>query len=517
MKFKKAVSKIVFIIFLAIAGFVLVRNLNTPQVFKKKASENQDLNQIPQSNIIEDFKAGEWEFKVLNTNNNQSDWSIPGRDIPPDESQVFWKRLTHVQSEKNWTIKVGKGGQLYSISTPQIGELIARQRTNAGEWVDEVFQHTIPSFLRSQTLTPSIVDGDIHQAGYYTKADGNPNLKIIPHSVYAPTFNPVLTEFMRTKNSFSYITWPQHAHLPRTYSENGMLMHQNIRDLGDGVVEITLVVDKWLGEETRLISVPWVGFRTENLSEQILSLPNGSYKSTNKIVENNENQVVKLSDKSTGGWMALVKSNSDDSHGIGIVFGKLNNAISGEYFRLEKYATGTIATVKRSAVLNPGDSIFFRYYLVFGKLKEIQYYGNLLANKVQSGKIYASLTSVGGIQICLDENKELKNGCADTNKKLFLSNRNFVKDSVPLFQLKNKDNNKKYLTTNPYLISSDPTDEKTEYLGFHGWAIKNSDINSFEDNKCYVPIRSVMEGLPIELDDAIGDDVFVGTSYGDCD
>jgi hypothetical protein len=41
-----------------------------------------------------------------------------------------------------------------------------------------------------------------------------------------------------------------------------MIMHQNISDLGDGVIEITLVVDKWMGEETQLISCHrW--FRTE--------------------------------------------------------------------------------------------------------------------------------------------------------------------------------------------------------------------------------------------------------------
>jgi hypothetical protein len=214
--------------------------------------------------------------------------------------------------------------------------------------------------------------------------------------------------------------------------------------------------------------------------------------------------------------MALTKNGTDESYGIGIVFGKFNNLITKDYIRLEEYSTGTVATVKRSAQLNPGDSIFFRYYLVIGKLNEIKYYGNLLANKVQSGKIIRPISLANNIKVCLDKNNELRNGCLDTDTKLFISNRNFVKNSFPLFFLKNTETNKTILTTNPYLISGDPTDGKTEYLGFHGWAIKNLDINSLDNNGCYVTLRSVMDGLPIKLDDAIGNDIFVKNSSGSC-
>ena len=61
-----------------------------------------------------------------------------------DEKHVFYRKLTHREVGHSWVNKIGKGGQLYSIKTPDLGELIGYQRKKYGQWVDEVYQHTIP-------------------------------------------------------------------------------------------------------------------------------------------------------------------------------------------------------------------------------------------------------------------------------------------------------------------------------------------------------------------------------------
>ena len=71
-------------------------------------------------------------FSESGVNDNPSDW------LGLDESQVFYKKLSHEEKDNSWVIMIGKGGQLYSIKTPELGELIAFQRTKYGQWIEEV-------------------------------------------------------------------------------------------------------------------------------------------------------------------------------------------------------------------------------------------------------------------------------------------------------------------------------------------------------------------------------------------
>lgn len=463
-----------------LAGFAflggILLTLNDSSDIRSKASSllapSSTYNELPQS-LVGTMNEGQWQFAISDENAHVSDWNIVGEEPAPPESQVFWKRLTHTQGGKSWTIKVGKGGQLYSMSMPQTGELIARQRVSHGQWIDEVFQHTIPSEKHNHTKDPSFVDGDIHQAGYYTKSDFDPKLKIIPRSVYSPVFLPLLGEFINAPNSFSYITWPQHAHLPRTYTENGMLMHENIRDVGDGVVEISLLIDKWAGEETKSISMPWSAFRTENVPTQIISKPNGSYEVASQVFS--DGKPMRLVNNDTGGWMAFTQSTKKDAYGIGIVFGSYVPGLEAttSYARWGTYASGTVATVKRDITLKAGDSVFVRYYLVFGTLSDIQLQANALVSKVQIGRIDTKAQKAGNVRICPQGDDNLRRGCPDESKLLFYVDRYHTENTVPLFLLGNTKNGKRVLSTNPYSISKDPTDAVTEYVNFIGWVPKS--------------------------------------------
>lgn len=439
---------------------------------------------------VEEMNTNDWTFKVYESNNVQSDW------LGLDENQVFYRRLEHKQTDLDWTIKIGKGGQIYSIKTPQTGEMIALQRISHGQWIDEVFQHTLPSYLHSKG-TSQIVDGDIHQAGYYTRSDLDTSQQIIPKSIYSPTYVSFLSEFAKINNSFSLVTWPQHAHLPRTYSENGMVFHQNTRDLGNGVVEITLIINKWLGEETKDISVPWSAFRTQSLPFTVLSNSDGSYSDVTQTF--NTGIPRRLKDVDTGGWIAFVKANNLNSYGIGIVYGKSPTSVENKtsYVRWGDYDSpeiegidGTVGTVKRNIVLNSGDSVYVRYYLIIGKLKDIQKYGNMLQSKVQAGKIETKEQNAKLIEICRHETKILRRGCINNEEPLFYAYRDFTTFAKPLFLLKDNSNSKIVLTTDPYVISLDPTDRKTEYIDFLGWAVpsQNADTTCLE----YYSLSNVM-------------------------
>jgi len=402
-------------------------------------------------------------------NSDFSDWQ------GLDESQVFYKRFTHQEAGHSWTIKIGKGGQLYSIKLPALGELIAYQRAKHGQWVDEVFQYVLqmpPN--KSKSRTGTVVDGDIHQAGYYTQSDLERNRQLLPRSVYSPLF---AYQFDSAANSVSYTTWPQHAHLPRRYSENLLLINQTLRDIGKGAVEISVEFNKWGGARNKSFFVPFSAFRTSTVPVQILSNPDGSYREVTQALRATR---LMLREGRSGGWIAVVSSHSPSAEGIGIVFGKEPQASDGKRSlvtwgnygpRGQPRLGGTVVGIHRAVNLDIGETLFYRYYIVLGKLSDIQIEANRLESKVVLKKTTMTPEQAKRLAICQGSSGELKRTCANGEAPLFYTYKDFVPDAKPLFMLQNSDTGRYMVTDNPYEISFDPTDGLTRYLGFLGWSV----------------------------------------------
>jgi len=415
--------------------------------------------------------AEDWTFAVSASNNNPSNW------LGLDEGSVFFRRLTHTQPGHDWTIKIGKGGQLYSITTPQTRELISLQAP-PGDWVDEVFQHVLPYPPERNASEPNISDGDIHQAGFYKATDSNLFQPIMPRSIYSPLF---LFRSDPNSHSISYTTWPQHAHLPRQLADNQIFINQTIKDLGDGVIEISVEYNNWSDHDFPRTSIPWSCFRPQTVPTQIISTPNGNY------IQDNRNfigsGIVRLKDQSTGGWIALTQSNQSTSYGIGIVFGKkvFFPPESGSFLRWGESRPGAqgnelnwIATsLVREIDLAPGETFFAKYYLVIGQLKDIQTQGNHLQNQVELSKRFIPENEGITLPICTSSPVPYRRGCPSGQTPAFYLYQNFVQGSLPLFLLQNTTNNQYLLTSDPYKISFDPTDGKTKYVEFLGWAYPN--------------------------------------------
>lgn len=444
------------------------------------------------------YAEDQWTFNIEKNNRNRSDWN------GLNEDQVYFRTLTHTQDGKDWTIKVGKGGQFYSISTPKTGELIARQRSTHGQWIDEVYQHTVPMPPQKDENT-RVVDGDIHQAGYYVRSDLDGS-KIIPESIYSPLFTPHINI---EENSFQYVVWPQHAHLPRTYSENKLLMNQVIRDLGDGVIEVTIELSKWGGRQIEMVSAPWAAFRTETVPYVAISNSNGGYEFSKQIF--NESVPKKLSDPNVGGWIAYVQNTNKESYGIGIVYGK-QNVLDGRssFVRWGEYDSpeldgvdGTILSVKRDIDFNTGERLHIKYYLIIGTLSTIQEKANFFIDKTEIIKEKPSIESAGRIKICKDKTGSIRRGCLDDSEHIFSTFRNYVSGSVPLFLVKDVKKNKSIITSNPYYVSFDPTDKKTDYQNFLGWAMHTLP-ESMQENKAPLSetIQHSFPDMEVDLNDA---------------
>lgn len=434
-----------------------------------------------------------FRFSESAANSDPSDW----RGL--DEGQVFFRRLSHQEAGHNWTMKIGKGGQIYSIKMPELGELIAYQRNKFGQWVDEVFQHVIPM---PPQITPArkVVDGDVHQAGYYMHSDLNKNEQILPRSVYSPMF---AYRFDAATSSVSYSTWPQHAHLPRRYAENLALINQTISDLGEGVIEIGVEIEKWGGARFDGFNLPWTSFRPGTLPVHILSNPDGSYREATEQAFRDA-RGVRLKDGSTGGWIALVSSNAPEARGVGIVFGKGLQAAEdrGSYLRWGNYdgpelpgIDGTVATVRRSVNLDPGETLKYRYYLVIGTLADIQRQANKLESKVTMIKSTPTPEQAGRLAVCQGVGGTLKRTCAGGETPLFRTYGNSIPNAWPLFLLQDVRSGEYMVTNDPYELSFDPTDGTTKYVDLLGWAVSKG-LGMAIDRCRHQPLSEALGTLP---------------------
>jgi hypothetical protein len=135
-----------------------------------------------------------------------------------------------IDSSKNWELRVGKGGQIYSLKTNSLGETVPPQYRNSdggqwAPWVDEVWQ----------TVSVYNKDGDSkfnHSAGIYIKDP------ILTEPFYTPR---LATEIDEPNKSFYSMNWMQPA--GKLYTEDNPSHIINLtkyKDLGDGVIEVTL-------------------------------------------------------------------------------------------------------------------------------------------------------------------------------------------------------------------------------------------------------------------------------------
>jgi hypothetical protein len=440
-----------------------------------------------------------------NVNSNLSEWHAS--DIDPallpklDESTVFHSLLRHSGKGQDWTIKIGKGGQIYSIKTPLLGELIPKQRVKAGQWVDEVLQHTFPMPPRKDPGSElEMVDGDIHQAGFYVQSDLTSYQGTLPdHSVYSPLFS---YQYYPRLSKVQYMTWPQHAHLPRfgtdtagfnyearNYRQNLVFMRQTLTDMDDGVMQIEVEFMKWGGDVHTKTQMPWAVFRTAAVPEQLISTPTAEgegYIVNSRVFGDKTVTPLKLGGDEIGSWIALSKENSSDGKAIGIVFGRPQGVTpgivrwgtyKGTMDSKDETMGGTVVSVLRNIDLAPGDTLLSRYFVVLGNVAHIREKARMLESKVVFEKKQRPLSEAGTTLVCRNAQGILVSRCKPEDTAVFKAFREFVPGAQPLFLLRNRQTGVYRLTHDPYAVSFNPTDGRTEYIDILGWALPPASAN----------------------------------------
>ena len=338
----------------------------------------------------------------------RQDTSIWGTDDSDDdlsqyESDVFRTRL---QSESGWEVGVGKGTQIYSLLAPDGRELIPPQRDDA-RWIDEVIQTVAVDRCQDRVgrdLLSEMQEGgmvvhelyepllhQIHQAGVYRR-----------HSVLAPEepsfYSPVFAEdWNATEGTYSTLSWSQQAHVP-TFRTSDVLLAQQLRDVGENTLEVTVVVMNHGPQQIDFLASPTVSLRNSTLPIQLRSNPDGTLQRLDHDWPPPDEQ--SLSDGG-GFFIAAEPPAAPERMAVGIVFGHPSELPArevcvgdprrlGNGYRLRHGRVGggrniTLVVVQRPVPLGQREAFWFRYYLVIGPLQQVTSRSRELVQHADSG------------------------------------------------------------------------------------------------------------------------------------
>ena len=431
---------------------------------------NQTLQVFSDSNVT-----GGGDFSFSSTNDIDLSGSPWGFGV--DESSVYQAALKHEQTDgtsSDWEIRVGQGGQIYSIQNAELGEIVPPQ-SRSSHYVDEVFQSI------SVDTSPRTSGGEAafyHQAGYYT--DGN--------NITQPTYAPLLRSGSAEPNSYSTVSLAVQASTTATPQiAPGLLNYQRTKDLGDGVIEVTNGIYNFGSNTVDFHNLPWGGVRKTKLDHILVSDPGGGFTERDIVGFQNFEEQTEFADN-TGGWAAFAQGTDGSSQGLAYVFGDTDEHLDEDWqtsrsswrwgdgggdflgFPIRNFNVGTF---RRQVDINTGEFFESRHFLVLGDVDHIEStiaerglvaaatYDKVLIDQEDSSTLSYRIQSDGdGISV-------LETGVAQANFQTFAKP---VSGSKPLFLLEDAEG-RQYLSVDPYALSLTPYDSVTDYVGFLGFVL----------------------------------------------
>lgn len=248
-----------------------------------------------------------------------------GSEWTPTLSEAYVHNTTLAQTDlantnRSWELRIARGGNIYSFRTPALGETVPpsyRSDTNSSPWNDEVWQGVaVDSSQNDQETTNYYFT---HQSGVYLQDP------IQTEPFYSPQVASLLDEETR---SFITVNWIPQAH-SRIYTDNRtdndyksyILMFTRYRDLGQGVIEVSLGYYNYGPDVLDFLNMPWGGVRRTSTEYAFLSDPGGTTWST-PITNNWGDESLLSQYNNTGGWVGFSATSNGATPALGLVYGK---------------------------------------------------------------------------------------------------------------------------------------------------------------------------------------------------
>jgi hypothetical protein len=362
-----------------------------------------------------------------------------------DEQEVFFASLKHYNDfESSWEIRLGKGGQLYSIRG-SFGEGQAPQNQPNAHWIDQIFQLVGVNRARNKN-TPGH-PYFIHQAGDYL------NDPILKSTFYSPM---LANEFDVSDRTASALIWGQQAQIPNV-NPAGLLYYERLKDLGSGVIEITYVIYNFGEDIIDYLNTPWGGVRKSALPVTLISKPDGSVRSISAAWD--DLQWVDLD--ASAGWIAWTQDSSNPfSPTLALVAGRDNHPRPPYQLAPARFRYGTgepkhdfeAVEFDPFATLKPGAGMFFRVYMAIGPLQRIQSLANGLAQHAKWGPINFDPGAATLLPVYLRRSNGQTVVSAEPQQDhapIFYTFAQPVPHSLPLFALHEANSGKSRLSADP--------------------------------------------------------------------
>lgn len=438
-------------------------------------AQDELFNAIPDSPLLA-IEPGTWQFGIShNYSSSGSAWAV---DFA--ESEVFQARLSHQQNkldclgntnlhrvpEQSWQLRVGKGGQIYSLRGDSFGEAMPPQfrgqpkgdfGTQFAPWVDEVLQIVSVNTDLNQDDSKYFM----HGAGVY----------LTDPLLTKPFYNPILASGAgKQDNTYVSINWAQQAHVETKWRSHAIYYNQ-YRDVGRGVIEVTSMVYNFAEVKLNHFNFPWGGARTTSFGNYLFS--NSVDGSITKVNTDASTPAWGTGDSKnfaeTNGWMAYAQDDTDDSLTMALVFGFDQSPLPGfqssqSIFRYgygggiakpgeTEWRNYQVGAGIRKFDVEPGQGVWVRWYLALGKLSEVKSViaEHNLANKAGYGML--DFTDANAELIAWSFNgTELSRQVTANAATTFYTFAQPVNNSLPLFHMTDK-TGAKFISINPYQLA----------------------------------------------------------------
>ena len=391
-------------------------------------------------------------------------------------------------SSQDWDLRVGKGGQIYSLITDDLGETVPPQKTNndVAPWVDEVWQ----TVAVDQTTTPTSYN---HSAGVYL---ANP---ILNEPYYTPR---LATQIDEDDKSFYSINWCQPSNDGGSYQldrKSYVLNLTKYKDLGDGVIEVTLGHYNFGPDTYDWHNMPWGGVRRTSMEHGFYT--QSDQQTYDPLTGFFPEPIRKTED--TGGWFVFSSDENGDGHSMGWVYG-LDGALPDSYSSAQNFIrmgytqplpldpnvgetdfrNYLVATCVRRYNLSTRRGIWVRCYFVFGDDRDQvrqKILNRDLVNQTTFEEMSISENDVDliGYQIINDNGKFTIDKSTTPDFYLYSGP---IDDSMPIFEIVNRDNSR-FISWNPYTAGITKFyDGNVKYVNLLGFTLRTTVNEDSLDN-----------------------------------
>ncbi|MEW4530923.1 dienelactone hydrolase family protein [Maioricimonas sp. JC845] len=404
-----------------------------------------------------------------------------------DERQVFHIEMQHQQDEdRSFQLRIGRGGQIYSLRGP-FGESVPPSwRAPGGHvspWNDEVWQFVAVctrynglDAIQKAGPVPEVFARRLKESGYRDLFFIHNSGAYIPgdadlQSLYCPLLAAERDDAARSYRMLNWGLIPQ----IRTIHRSPLLYYTQVRDAGDGVIELTWVVHNFSVRDDIVfdhLNAPWGGTRISSLPLRYVSSPDGRLLEREGFLSRHGTVDVRR----TGGWNISCASDAPDSPSLALVYGRdrhlereralkeagkpycqFRHSLYRDWraseplyrTRWKDWATRPENSFRNYDVceiipklrIAPGTTIWFRSYLVVGRRDQVREQATALVDHVDYGLLQFE-----------PDTTPMKTVSPGESEATFAVFTRPVAGTLPLFAIRNTTTGRQVITTDPYLF-----------------------------------------------------------------